>query len=61
MFLYACKVILFAFVAMYAVNLFAKSCLQTYEIPHERHGAIEFDPFTGKYYSTSVRRKDSFP
>ena len=49
MFTYACKVVMFAFVAMYTVNLFGKSCPTTFEISRERIGALEFDPFTGKY------------
>lgn len=48
MFSYACKVIIFAFVATYAVNFFGKSFLKTFEIPHSgRSGTTEFDPFTG--------------
>ena len=59
MFSYACKVIISAFVATYAVNLFGKSFLKDFEIPHSgRSGTTEFDPFTGKYDQLKL---DNYP
>ena len=69
MFSYACKVIGFAFVALYTVNFFGRSLQQTIEIPLvgksflqtmevslESEAATGFDPFTGKYDQTCLRR-----
>ena len=69
MFSYACKVIAFAFLALYTANFFGKSLQQTMEIPlvgksllrkmnvsFEREAATGFDPFTGKYDQTCLSR-----
>ena len=69
MFSYACKVIAFAFLALYTANFFRKSLQQTMEIPlvgksllrkmnvsFEGEAATGFDPFTGKYDQTCLSR-----
>ena len=69
MFSYACKVIAFAFLALYTANFFVKSLRQTMDIPlvgksllrkmnvsFENEAATGFDPFTGKYDQTCLSR-----
>ena len=56
MYSYACKVMVFAFVALYTANFFGKSLQQTMEVSLEREAATGFDPFTGKYDQTCLSR-----
>ena len=73
MFSYACKVIAFAFLALYTASFLGKSLQQTMEIPlvgksllrkmnvsFEGEAATGFDPFTGKYDQTCLRRNSLF-